>query len=162
VSILLREHRISFELSKSEMIPFSSLEMHVSVVQPALSLLASGEGWESVETAYRSSLAELSKGEAADAVTDAGTALQEALKLLGCEGNALGPLISSARQKGVLSSHDVPMTEAISKIANWVSADRSVTGDTHNADPARTEDAWLIIHVVGALLVRLNRQTARP
>jgi hypothetical protein len=162
VNQLLREHRVSFELSSSVMVPFSSLEMHVEVVQPALGLLASTKGWESVESAYQSALSELSKGDAADAVTDAGTALQEAFTALGCSGDALGPLIKSARQIGVLSSHDAPMLDALDRITKWVSADRSVTGDTHNADPARVEDAWLVVHVVGALLVRFNRQTPRP
>ena len=59
------------------------------MVGPTLRLLAGRPGWEAVETAYQKALEEISDGEADDAITDAGTALQEALVLLGCEGNAL-------------------------------------------------------------------------
>jgi hypothetical protein len=158
---LFREHRISFEMVKGEMIPFSSRELHVQVVEPTLRLL-SDPVWNAVEIAYQKALTELSRGDAADAVTDAGTALQEALTMLGCDGNALGPLIKSAKQKKILSAHDTPMLEAIEKVFHWVSADRSASGDGHNSAPAEVEDAWFIVHVVGAILVRLSKQTARP
>ena len=161
VNMLLREHRISYDLVGEEMIPLASRELHVEVVEPVLQLLASSKNWQGVETAYQSALTEIAKGDAADAVTDAGTALQEALKLLGCTGNALGPLIKSARQLSIIAAHDEPMLDAIEKVASWVSADRSVTGDAHNSSPAQIEDAWFIVHIVGALLLRLNKQTRR-
>ncbi|MCS5721082.1 hypothetical protein N1028_02370 [Herbiconiux sp. CPCC 203407] len=161
VNNLLREHRLSFEMVKGEMVPFSSRELHVEVVEPTLRLL-SEPTWAPVEAAYQKALSELSRGDAADAVTDAGTALQEALTLLGCDGNALGPLIKSAKQKKILSAHDAPMLEAIEKVFHWVSADRSASGDGHNSSPAELEDAWFIIHVVGAILVRVSKQTSRP
>lgn len=37
----------------------------------------------------------------------------------------------------------------------WVSADRNAKGDSHKADKAAKDDAWFIVHVVGALIVRL-------
>jgi hypothetical protein len=93
INTLLVRHRISFELIDHEMVPFSSRERHVEVVAPTLSLLHRGKGWAKVEDAYKAALGEIARGEAANAITDAGTALQEGLVLLGCEGNALGPLI---------------------------------------------------------------------
>lgn len=162
VNTLLREHRISYELIEQEMVPFSSRELHVEVVAPALRLLAADESWSGVETAYRKALEELSRNDAADAITDAGTALQEALKQLGCDGNALGPLIKSARAKGIIAAHDAPLLDVIEKAMQWVSADRSNSGDAHNAEQVGAEDAWLTVHVVGALLLRLSKKTARP
>lgn len=162
VNDLLREYRISYELNGGEMIPFASRELHVEVVEPALRLLAASPEWDEVESAYRKALEELSAGDPSDAITDAGTALQAALTLLGCDGNKLGPLIRSARAKKILSAHDGPMLDAIERIASWVSADRSNNGDAHKASGASADDAWLIVHVVGALLVRLGKGTARP
>lgn len=72
------------------------------------------------------------------------------LTLLGCEGNALGPLIASAQKKGVLTGYDVKL------VAEWVSADRSEKGDAHKAASVSREDAWFTVHVVGALLLRLS------
>jgi hypothetical protein len=70
-------------------------------------------------------------------------------------GNALGPLIESAKRKGLLAPHDTPMEAAIVKIMDWVAADRSLKGDSHRAAQPSKDDAWFTIHVVGALIVRL-------
>lgn len=147
VNEVLREHRISFELVEGQMVEFQSKQLHESVVAPTLRLLSGRQGWEAVEQTYQKALEEIGD-DPADAITDAGTALQEALTLLGCEGNQLGKLAASARRKGFLNGHDT-------KVVDWVAADRSETGDTHNARPASHDDAWLTVHVVGALILRL-------
>jgi hypothetical protein len=155
VNTVLREHRVSFELQGLEMIPFSSRELHVGVVSPTLQLLRDTR-FAASETAYQSALGEIANGDPADAVTDAGTALQQMLVALGCRGNALGPLIKSARTKGLLAPHDSPMLDAVEKIMNWVSADRSETGDAHAVTTPSASDAWFIVHIVGALMLRLS------
>ncbi|KAA0961864.1 hypothetical protein FQ142_00485 [Microbacterium sp. ANT_H45B] len=160
INRVLAEDRIAFEFIDGEMVPFSSRELHAEVVRPALQLIAL-QGWERVEKSYQAALSQLSRGEAANAITDAGTALQEALSHLGAEGNQLGDLTTSARKKGIIASHDVPMLQTIEKACRWVSADRSNTGDAHNADEATSEDAWFTVHVVGAIILRLSSGTQR-
>lgn len=155
VNAILRQDRISFELVQGEMIPFSSRELHVEVVVPTLMLIAK-PGWERVDAAYQEALKQLAQGNAPNAITDAGTALQEAFVMLGASGNALGPLIKSARSKGILAGHDQALADSIRQTAEWVSADRSNSGDAHKTADSEVEDAWLIIHVVGALLLRLS------
>lgn len=155
VNTILREDRVSYELINGEMIPFASQELHAEVVEPVLRLLRNPE-WHAVEAAYLAALGELSRGQGANAITDAGTALQEALVLLGASGNALGPLIASARKKGLIAGHDVALVDALRAATEWVSADRSVSGDAHNALPASIEDAWFTVHVVGAVILRLS------
>ena len=157
VNLLLREYRVSYELIAVEMIPFASRELHVEVVAPTLTLLAGDDRWRGAESAYRKALEEIARGDAADAVTDAGTALQEALTALGASGNALGPLIKSARMRRLLAPHDGPLLDAIERTMNWVAADRSTTGDAHSSRPASIDDAWLIVHIVGALMLRLSK-----
>lgn len=154
LNMILREERISFELVNMQMVPFESRELHDSVIVPALTLLSGRPGWVGVEAAYKKALHEIG-GDPADAITDAGTALQEALTVLGCEGNALGPLLRSAKAKGLLAPHDAALSSAIEKLISWVSADRSTMGDAHNTNPADPSDAWLAVHVVGALILRL-------
>lgn len=90
-----------------------------------------------------------------DAITDAGTALQEALQALGCGGNALGGLIKDAMKKGLLAPHDATLASGIKNFMAWASADRSETGDAHKSSDATLDDAWLMVHIVGALIVRL-------
>ena len=161
VKKILREYRISFDLIEGTMIEFSSQELHVAVVSPTLHLLSKSHEWGSVEKSYKDALEEISDGKPGDAITDAGAALQECLTLLGCEGNALGPLIKSARKNALFAAHDGPMIDGIDKVLHWVSADRSEMGDAHIASPASIDDAWLIVHVVGAIILRLARGTAR-
>jgi hypothetical protein len=156
VNTVLREHRISFELIGQEMVPLASQELHTELVAPTLRLLSGRAGWDKVETAYQDALRELADGKPGDAITDAATALQEALVALGCEGNALGRLAKSARAKGLLGPHDALVTDMLHKLIDWVSADRSVKGDAHQATRPSVEDGWLAVHIVGALILRLT------
>jgi hypothetical protein len=155
-SRILREHRISYELVNRQMVKLSSRELHKEVVAPAMILLAGRPDLDKVEEAYAKSLKEISGGDPADAITDAGTALQEMLGSLGCTGGSLGPLIKSARSKGLLAPHDGPLLDAVDRVMNWVSADRSETGDAHKASSASLDDAWFMVHIVGAIILRLS------
>lgn len=148
---VFREQRIAFDLVGVEMVPFESQELHVAVVVPALRLLASAGGLEKVEAAYQDALREISEGNAGDAITDVGTALQELLSALGCQGNQLGDQIRDAQGKGLFDSQDA-------KLLNWISAERSAAGDNHLVSSATVRDAWLAVHVVGAVIVHLAGQ----
>lgn len=129
--------------------------MHDAVVAPTLYLLHSQPRFADAETAYQNALKELRNRDPADAITDAATALQDVLLALGCTGNALGPLLKSARSKGLLKGSDTPLTEAIGR-TDWVSATRG-EGEAHTGDPdINMSDAWMMVHVVGALAIRLS------
>lgn len=154
-------HRVAFRLVDGEIVPFSSDEMHVSVVEPTLRLLIARPNFDKAHDAYLAALKEISKDEAANAITDAGRALQEALVALGCQGNALGPLITDARKRGVLAAHDQKLIDGIERFLHWASAERSQTGDAHKHSDATLDDAWLMVHVVGALVLRLADATPR-
>lgn len=147
VNTVLREHRIGYRVVEHEVLSRGSDELHVSVVEPALRLLIDSR-FAKAHDAYMDALKEITAGKPGDAITDVGTALQETLTALGCSGNALGPLITDAAKRGILAPHD-------RKIADWVSADRSATGDAHHHSVASEADAWLAVHVAGALIVRL-------
>lgn len=147
VNDVMREHRIGYRVVEHEVLSRGSDELDVSVVEPALRLLIDS-GFTKAHDAYLDALKEITAGKPGDAITDAGTALQETLTALGCSGSALGPLIDDAVRRGILAPHD-------KKIADWVSADRSTTGDAHHHSAATVADAWLTVHVTGALIVRL-------
>lgn len=147
IASILREERVAIDLINGHFVRYDSQVMHEGVVKPTITLLAGRAGWESVEAAYQKALSEISN-DPSDAITDAGTALQEALVVVGCKGNALGALIADGRKRGIFVGHD-------SKLAEWVSADRSERGDTHHAGSDRPEDAWFSVHIVGALILRL-------
>lgn len=91
----------------------------------------------------------------ADAITDAGTALQEALRASGAKGKNLSVLLKSACKIGLLDPSDHKLQEAIHKVFHWASATRSQKGDSHVVSTADEADAWLMVHVVAALIVWL-------
>lgn len=154
VNEILAQERVGWELIDGRMVEIRSKELHVAAIEPALRLLHRPE-FAKADKQYREALDELAQGKAADAITDAGVTLQEVLEALGCDGNQLGDLTRSARKRGLLGAHDTPLVDAIEKTMRWVAADRSEMGDAHHATDAKREDAWLIVHVVGALIVRL-------
>lgn len=154
VNGILNEHRIAHKFVDGELIPFASDELMLEAVEPTLRLLVSSK-YKAAHDSYLKALKEISQNDAADAITDAGTALQETLTALGCKGNALGPLLKDARKNGMLAGHDEKLVDGILKFADWASADRSESGDAHKHSDATTADAWLMVHIVGALIVRL-------
>lgn len=161
INEVFAQERVAWKIIDGQMIEMKSMEMHAAVVEPAIRLLQDPR-YSKVDATYRKALDEISKGDGADAVTDAGTALQELLTALGCDGNQLGDLVRSARKKQLLASHDTAMLDVIEKAMHWVAADRSETGESHHASDASRDDAWLIVHIVGALIVRLASGEKRP
>ena len=157
VNTVLRQHRISYELINGEMVPFQSPELHVEVVEPTLRLLGGADAWDKAEAAYQDALRELAAGHPDAAVTAAARALQETLLALGCEGDALGPLLASARRRRIFGVHNAVMTHALARIIDWVNADRTVSGDGQVESRASRDDAWFTVHVIGALILRLTQ-----
>jgi hypothetical protein len=153
---ILATERVAWDFIKGRMTPFASREMHVEVVEPVLTLLGGDGRYAATESAYQDALKEIAANQPADAITDAGRALQEMLTALGCEGNSLGPLLTSARKRGLFGPYDYRLTEVVSQAVEWVSADRSQMGDAHAAGARIREDAWLTVHVVGAVILRLT------
>lgn len=140
----------------SQLVEVESEEMHSTVVEPTLHLLHSQSRFADAESAYQNALKELRDHEAGDAITDAATALQDVLKALGCTGNTLGDLLSSARRSGLTKGNDTPLTESIGRTVNWVAAKRN-DGEAHHGDPdVEMSEAWMVVHVVGALIIRLS------
>ena len=151
---ILYEHRVKFDLIEGKFVAFESREMHEAVVAPTLTLLGGDSRFDSAEKAYRKAIEEIHSGDAADAITDAATALQEALSAVGCKGNTVSKKIRDAISKGLLTQYD-------SKLGDWLEADRSTKGDAHNAQAAHRSDGWLVVHITGALILRIAATEGR-
>ena len=66
--------------------------------------------------------------------------------------------MKSAKNKGLLKGNDTPLTDAVCKTVDWVAAKRN-QGEAHKGDPdINMSDAWMMVHVVGALIIRLAEQ----
>jgi hypothetical protein len=162
INRIFEAHLVAFHLHhNSRLVPIESHEMHASVVAPTLYLLHSETRFAAAESAYQKALDELRRRDPGDAITDAGTALQEALAALGCTGNTIGERLRSARQNGLIRGKDIPLTETIGRAVEWVS-DKRNEGEAHRGDPEiNMSDAWAVVHVVGALVIRLSEAGSR-
>lgn len=158
VKKLLAEHRISFDLVNGQMVEKKSQELHTEVVEPALTLLAGRPEFRDVERAYQDALGELSDQKPADALTDAGTALQAMLTQLGCPGKTLGEQIKEAKGKGLFAGRDTPLLGSITGLLQWVAGERNQRSDAHNVVDVPLSEGWLMVHVVGAIIVMLAQK----
>jgi hypothetical protein len=157
INDIFDDHDIAWQVVGDRVVPRSSRSMHADVVSPVFALTNGERKYARVEQAYQKALLELKPGgDPADAITDAGTALQLMLEACGAKGNALGPLLADARKRELLGPYDSKLAEGFQAIGDWVSADRSTRGDAHTVRDVNREDAWLAVRVAGALVLRLG------
>lgn len=156
VNRVFEAHHIGYFLKHDSMIiPVESRELQNSVVSPAVQLLHTDGRFQAAELAYANALREIREDHPDDAITDAATALQETFAALGIEGSVLGKQISAAKQAGLLGGVDSPLRQGIENIANWVATRRN-NGEAHTASHnISLDEAWLVVHTVGALIVFL-------
>lgn len=134
--------------------------MHSEVLRPATILLADDPIFRTASEAFQAALTRLSKGEMDVALTQAATSLQEFFRALGVEGNSVSDQLDNAQRKKVISPADRSLMKPL---VGWVNADRSDRGNAHRhreGDVSKA-DAWLMMHVVGALMVRLSNRDPR-
>lgn len=155
VNHILNEERIGHKFVDGELIAFQNDELMQEAVEPALKLLI-GKRYTGAQKSYREALEQISHEKAGNAITYAGTALQETLEALGCKGNALGALITDAKEKGLLGKRDTPLEDGVRRFLHWAASERNQNSDAHRYSEAPIEDAWLMVHIVGALIVRLT------
>jgi hypothetical protein len=160
LNAILNAHRVAYKMINGQFVPFSDDPVYAATIEPTVRLLIDRR-FDRAQTAFLNALREIQNGKADDAITDAGTALQETLVALGCQGDVLGRLIQDARGRGLFAGHDAQLTTGIFNFLNWASADRSQSGDAHKQSDATIGDAWLAVHVIGALIIRLASDDPR-
>ncbi|MFF2486255.1 hypothetical protein ACFVSU_07650 [Microbacterium sp. NPDC058062] len=134
--------------------------MHSEVLRPATILLGDDPVFKTASDAFQSALTRLSKGETDIALTQAATALQEFFRALDVEGNSVANQLDNAQRAKVISGADRSLMKPL---IDWVNADRSDRGNAHRhrEGDVTKADAWLMMHVVGALMVRLSNREPR-
>lgn len=159
VNRILKAHIVSLSLHENgEFIPVQSQEMHSEVVERTLHLLHNQSRFAGAEKAYQDALTQLRNGNGGNAITDAGTALQEALKALGFPGRTLGEQLNAAKKTDLFDAKDARFTDFLSETIQWVK-DKRNTGEAHSATANYSlSDAWMVVHVLGALIIRLSEQ----
>ena len=121
--------------------------------EPLRQFLANRPEYRNIELRLRDAQDELDQGNAADAVTDIGAALQLALRHLGHDGKTLGEQVVAARKAGRFSGVNSPLGEAMEKLCAWVSSVRNQQSDAHPGAPIDLDEAKLTFRVTVSLIL---------
>lgn len=145
-----------FAIRGREVILREDLGASALIDKPLAALVTSNPALRAVDDKLREALAELAAGNAADAVTDAGTALQMLLEHLGYSGGQLGDQLKAARKAGWLSGVDTPLASAVESLGTWIASVRNQRSDAHHGPNPDALDAELAVRVVGLLVLRFG------
>lgn len=155
------EFRIAWVFVDGQFIPRTGELMHTEVVAPLEAILTGKPEFASAERAYNEALSHLASGQPGAAITSASSTLQEVLRGMGAKGGDLNSLMNDAIYKGFLAKHDAKLNAAFKSIADWAVADRGSMGNAHWSSKGGQDDAWLAVHIVGALVLRLAAEGER-
>ena len=155
IRAILSDHRVAYDFIEGQFIARGNQIMHSNIVVPTLSLLSGRKRFAEAERKFFDALKSLQERRFDDAVTDTCSALEETLDAFGCEGNTLNQKFKRATTLGIATQYD-------KRILDWLSADRVSKGDTHSGGSKATQaDAWLAVHVTGALILCLAEAEGR-
>ncbi len=144
----------AFAVRGREIVLREDLGSSILVEKPLTALVTSNPALRGLDGKLREALHELDAGNAADAVTDAGTALQMLFQHLGFQGQQLGDQVRAARKAGWLDGVDKPLADAVESVVAWVSSVRNQRSDAHHTPPPDLRDAELVVRMVGLLTLR--------
>lgn len=149
--VVLEDARVSYDFVEGNIVPRGEQEMHVEVVVPTITLLSGRPSFEDAERNYMDALTSIRQGRFDDAVTNAAAAVEATLRILGCGDarTAFAKRGAVAIERNLLAPHD-------KGLLGWITATRGLEGDAHGQGSHTTRaDAWLVVHVAGALILRL-------
>ena len=134
--------------------------LYADVVKPASILLDSDPKFSKASSGFQAAITRLSENKPDVAITDAASAVQEFFRALGITGNSISDQLNAAQKANVITAYDRSL---LKPFTDWVNSDRSERGNAHHhreGDVSKS-DAWLAIHVAGALMVRLSNEEPR-
>lgn len=149
---LLEAERISWAIVGLEVIERRKLPMHQEIVKPLELLLRGDVRFEKVSRTYAMAIRHTASGEYEAAVTAMTSALQDALAVLGAQGQALGVQVADATQRSLVPKHDAKLFRSL---ADWSTSARSQHGIAHGGGHGDIDDARFALRLVGAGILRI-------
>jgi hypothetical protein len=160
VNDILLHGRVEWVYEDEKFHERSNSVLHVEVVRPASILLDSDPKYAKASAGFQAAITRLSENKPDVAITDAASAVQEFFRALGVMGNSISDQLNAAQKANVITAYDRSL---LKPFTDWVNGDRSERGNAHHhreGDVSKS-DAWLAIHVAGALMVRLSNEEPR-
>lgn len=139
-----------------ELVLRTDLASAVLVDEPLRLLSAGVPALEKIDLKFGEAVAELAAGKPADAITDAGTALEMLLDALGYSGGSLGDQLKAAKKQGWLAGVDTPLANALEDLVKWIVSVRNQRSDAHDTQSPDQGDAELMVRLVGVLVLRFG------
>lgn len=127
-----------------------------NIIFPTMNLLNLKSDFLEVNNKFKEALEEIARNKPADAITDAGTTLQIYLNIKGFPGKVLSEQINVFKQSKVVSGVDLRLLNALIDCMNWISGIRNQKGDAHPGENVQLEDAWFVLRILGALILRFE------
>ncbi|MUK01793.1 hypothetical protein GM708_07505 [Vibrio cholerae] len=135
--------------------------LHSEIVEPVSVLLDSSPRFALSSDGFNKAINRLSANEPDVAITEVSSAVQDFFRALGVDkGNSVTSQLEKAVQEKIIAPED---RELLKAVAGWINADRSNRGNAHHnrSDITSRADAWLMIHIAGAFMVRLSNEEPR-
>lgn len=148
--------RNSYTFREGQIHQFSEQFSYEEILFPAINLLNLKSEYVEVNIKYKEALEEISRNKPADAITDAGTALQIYLEIKGFPGKVLGDQIKALKISKTLSGLDMKLLDVLVQCVEWISGVRNQKSDAHPGQKGELEDAWLVLRILGSLILRLE------
>ncbi len=160
VNDILLGARIEWHYTDGHFTQRGNSALYADVVKPASILLDSSPKFAKASSGFQTAITRLSDNKPDVAVTDAASAVQEFFRALGVTGNSISDQLNNAEKAKVITPYDRSL---LKPFTDWINSDRSERGNAHHhreGDVSKS-DAWLAIHVAGALMVRLSTEEPR-
>ena len=149
---IFEAERIAWAYVGERVVEREQLPLHAEIIAPLDELLTEDARFERVARGYQHAIRQLAAGELQVAVTAMTSALEDALAVIGAEGQTLGAKTSNARQRRLIPGHEGKLFGALS---DWATGARSATGMAHGDSDASEGDARFAMHLAGAAILRL-------
>ena len=157
---ILLNARVDWHFVDNRFVQRGNSVLHAEVVKPATILLSDLPVFTAASRGFNAAISRLSEGKPDVAITDAASAVQEFFRALGVDGNSLADQINVAERKKLITKFD---RHLLKPFTDWLNSDRSEHGNAHGhrEGDVTKADAWLAIHVAGALMIRLSNREPR-
>jgi len=149
---IFEAERIAWAYVGHRIVERQQLPLHAEIIAPLDLLLTEDPRFERVARGYQRAIRQLAAGELQVAVTAMTSALEDALAVLGAQGQSLGAKNADARQRKLIPGHESKLFAAL---AEWATGARSATGMAHGETDAKPGDASFAMHLAGAAILRL-------
>lgn len=147
---LLRAERYDHKIVDGQMVPFSET-LSYQGLEATFTIHLRNPDFAPVRDKLIEALHEYAQNKYANAMTDAGYAIQQYLTLKGFPGHTIGAQVIDAVAAGFITKED-------KKLWDWLREMRNDDDDAHPGSPPSKELAWSYLEILGSVFERYEAE----